>query len=685
MNNKIISSIISIAAVFGVLQNVELTKIAQAESTPTTTISVADNSVVADPVTITFVVPVASVNADKSLGLGALPTNILVNLSNGMTYQASNVSWDSGTPTYNGDVDGTYTFSGTLTAPDGSDYTNPNNLKANVDLILTGSSAGDEGSTTPPLSTPTTTPIVSPATVNLGVAGNFVILAKSGVSVTGTASVVGDIGASPIAATGITGFGLILDHSGVFSTSALVTGNIFAADYTDPTPANLTTAVLNMQAAYTDGAGRAPDVTELGAGNIGGMTLAPGVYKWTTGLSIPTDVTLSGGANDVWIFQVAQTLIVNSSAKIVLSGGAKANNIFWVVTGQTTIGTSAVFDGNILDRTAVVLDTSAQLNGRALAQTAVTLDSNAVTIPPDSVTIPNPTNTGVNGGDEGSTTPPIIPVNQGSNGNEDGTTTVDEGSTTPPIIPVNQGSNGDENSTTTVVATTTPATSTTTPATEIKNNAEVSSSPSSSSGSFYGGFSTPPLASSALATTPSSLTETFCPLLTSYMRLNGNNDGTQVAKLQAFLKNNQDLNVDVTGIFDQKTDAAVRAFQTKYVSDTMGPWGVTLPSGYVYITTSKKINQISCDTPLTLSSSDMAIINAYKGQQTRNSQGTQGNNTTGLIVPPSEQNATSTSNATTTPITPQIGLNTDIGLANTASVANASVLQRMWDFIKNIF
>lgn len=121
-------------------------------------------------------------------------------------------------------------------------------------------------------------------------------------------------------------------------------------------------------------------MTELGAGNIGGLTLTPGVYKWSTGVTIPTDVTLSGSANDVWIFQVAQNLNVSSAAHIILSGGAQAGNIFWVVAGQTTIGTTAVFNGNILDQTAIVLNTGATLNGRALAQTAVTLDSNAVTM-----------------------------------------------------------------------------------------------------------------------------------------------------------------------------------------------------------------------------------------------------------------------------------------------------------------
>jgi hypothetical protein len=220
------------------------------------------------------------------------------------------------------------------------------------------------------------------APVNLGTAGNYMILAKSGISTTGTTSIVGDIGVSPIAATAITGFALVADASNQFSTSSLVTGKVYAADYAVPTPANLTTAVLDMQTAYTDAAGRAlPDFTELGAGNIDGMTLVHGLYKWGTVVTIPTGVTLKGGANDVWIFQIAQGLTVGNGAIVTLSGGAQAKNIFWQVAGQTTLGTTSDFKGIVLCQTAIVLNTGAVMNGRALAQTAVTLIANAITAP----------------------------------------------------------------------------------------------------------------------------------------------------------------------------------------------------------------------------------------------------------------------------------------------------------------
>ena len=224
--------------------------------------------------------------------------------------------------------------------------------------------------------------------VDLGTAANFVILTESGVSSTSGTTVVGDIGVSPIAATAITGFGLIIDSTGTFSTSSMVTGKLYAADYASPTPTYLTTAIGDMGTAYTDAAGRAAFVTELGAGNIGGMILAPNVYKWSSAVSIPTDVTLLGGANDVWIFQIAGTLDISSGKKVILSGGAQANNIFWQVAGQTTLETTSQFDGNILCMTAVVMQTGASLDGRILAQTASTLDSNDVTAP--LVNVPEP-------------------------------------------------------------------------------------------------------------------------------------------------------------------------------------------------------------------------------------------------------------------------------------------------------
>lgn len=220
-----------------------------------------------------------------------------------------------------------------------------------------------------------------PFPVNLGTSGSFAILAESGISTVPTSAITGDIGISPAAASYITGFSLTADATNVFSTSPQVVGKVYAADYAPPTPSNMTTAVGDMQTAFTDAAGRAPAVTELGAGDISGMTLSQGVYKWGTGLLISTDVTLSGSANDVWIFEIAQDLTVANGANIKLIGGARAKNIFWQVSGAATLGTTSHFEGDILCQTAIDLRTGASINGRLLAQTAVNIDSSTVVKP----------------------------------------------------------------------------------------------------------------------------------------------------------------------------------------------------------------------------------------------------------------------------------------------------------------
>ncbi|MHB8581385.1 MAG: ice-binding family protein [Ignavibacteriaceae bacterium] len=223
----------------------------------------------------------------------------------------------------------------------------------------------------------------SPAPVNLGTAGNFVILAKTGISTTGTTNITGNIGVSPAAATYITGFGLIMDASGTYSTSSLITGNVYSADYTSPTPTNMTTAIGDMQTAYTNAAGRSsPDYSELYTGILTGQTLVHGLYKWGTGVSIgAAGVTISGKSTDVWIFQIAQNLTVANGAIVTLSGGALASNVFWQVAGQVTIGTTAEMKGIILCQTGIAMNTGATLNGRALAQSAVTLEANTVVKP----------------------------------------------------------------------------------------------------------------------------------------------------------------------------------------------------------------------------------------------------------------------------------------------------------------
>ena len=214
------------------------------------------------------------------------------------------------------------------------------------------------------------------AAVNLGLAGKFVILSKSGITNVYKSAVTGDIGTSPITGAAI---GL---------TCAEVTGAIYSVNAAGPLPctitnaSRLTSSVSNMQTAYTDAAGRSnPNFVNLGGGNIGGKTLTAGLYTWTSALVIPTDVTISGGPNDVWIFQVAGTLTMSSAVNIKLAGGAQAKNIFWQTTGAVTLGTTSHFEGTILSATGINLQTGASINGRLLAQTAVTLQMNTVTKP----------------------------------------------------------------------------------------------------------------------------------------------------------------------------------------------------------------------------------------------------------------------------------------------------------------
>ncbi|MFZ3043768.1 MAG: ice-binding family protein [Minisyncoccia bacterium] len=230
----------------------------------------------------------------------------------------------------------------------------------------------------------------SPTTVNLGTAGNYAILAETGISAMGTPSVTGDIGVSPAAASSLTGFTPTLSADGTFSTSALVTGKIYASDYAGSASSTLATAVTDMQSAYIDAVGRAYSAAyNLGSGNISGRVLPPGIYKWRVGVTITSDVTFLGGADDVWILQIPGTLSVSPIVKVVLMGGAQAKNIFWQVGGQANIGANATFNGTILDQSNIVLAAGAQMNGRALTQAAVVLDGGTITTPvPASIPAP---------------------------------------------------------------------------------------------------------------------------------------------------------------------------------------------------------------------------------------------------------------------------------------------------------
>jgi len=219
--------------------------------------------------------------------------------------------------------------------------------------------------------------------VNLGMASSFAVLSKSGVTDVYASAITGDVGASPITGAAI---GL---------TCTEVSGTIYTVDAAGPLPCRvtdatgLTAAVGDEETAYNDAAGRTtPDFVNLGAGEIGGLNLAPGLYTWSTGLTLSNDVTLTGGPNDVWIFQVAGTITEASAKRVTLAGGAQAKNVFWQSAGAVTIGTTAHFEGTILSKTMIAMNTGASTNGRLLAQTAVTLQQNAITIPVEVTTPP---------------------------------------------------------------------------------------------------------------------------------------------------------------------------------------------------------------------------------------------------------------------------------------------------------
>jgi hypothetical protein len=220
--------------------------------------------------------------------------------------------------------------------------------------------------------------------VDLGLASGFAILAKAGISTVPKSNIIGNIGVSPIAATAMTGFSLIADVSHTHSTSTQVSGKCFAADYTVPTSSDLTVTVLNMQAAFTDAYGR-PNTNgvEFKAGLIGGETLMPGVYTWTSSINIASDIVLDGQGkpNSVFILQTSKSLVVAANVNVILRGGAQASNIFWAVSEAVTVGVGAHLEGNILAQTSATFLTHSSINGRILAQTAVVLQMTTVKQP----------------------------------------------------------------------------------------------------------------------------------------------------------------------------------------------------------------------------------------------------------------------------------------------------------------
>jgi Ice-binding-like len=201
--------------------------------------------------------------------------------------------------------------------------------------------------------------------VELGSAGGFAVLAGSTVTNTGKTTVTGDLGVSP--GTAVTGF-----------PPGIVVGIQHAADTASAA------GIASLTTAYNDAKGRTLCPVSV-SGNLGGQTLKPGLYKSTSGLAVTSgDLTLDakGNSNGVFIFQIASTLTSTAGRAVILTGGAKASNVFWQVGSSATLGTNSTFVGTILSDQSISLATGASLQGRALARIgAVTLDTNAVSRP----------------------------------------------------------------------------------------------------------------------------------------------------------------------------------------------------------------------------------------------------------------------------------------------------------------
>lgn len=218
------------------------------------------------------------------------------------------------------------------------------------------------------------------ATVGLGHAGDFAVLAGTTVTNTGNSIINGDLGVSP--GTAITGFfpvdgGPGVVHGTIYTPLQICSPNKACLTKTNDVAALGQAALL---VAYNDAAGRNVAPVDKTGIDLGGKTLPPGLYKSTSGLAITGDLTLAG--NGVYIFQMATTLTVNSGSRVVLSRGAKAANVFWQVGSSATLFTNSVFEGTILAHDAIAIQTGAKVNGRALAlNAAVTLDTNAITRP----------------------------------------------------------------------------------------------------------------------------------------------------------------------------------------------------------------------------------------------------------------------------------------------------------------
>jgi hypothetical protein len=340
------------------------------------------------PPTVTSVTPL-----DGSTGV--CPNNGLITATFSKPMNPATISNSTFTLTLNGaSVSGTVTY---VVATQIATFTPLATLAASTTFnatITTGAADtfGNTLATNKMWTFTTSPPCPAPAAVALGAACTYGVLAGTTVTNTGATHVTGpspsgDLGLSP--GTSATGFQdpPANTYVGTGTHTAglgLVSGIIHLTDPPPPSPTSAAAAQAALTVAYNDLAGRTAPAPATVAGDLGGLTLAPGIYKSTSTLGITGAVTLDGqgNANAVWIFQIASSLTTLGSSSVVLAGGASAHNIFWQVGSSATLGTNSTFNGSILALTSVTLTTGATLNGRALASNgAVTLDTNMVTVP----------------------------------------------------------------------------------------------------------------------------------------------------------------------------------------------------------------------------------------------------------------------------------------------------------------
>jgi len=229
-----------------------------------------------------------------------------------------------------------------------------------VVVLITGCKK-DETTITNPIVIPEQTTVM--AAVPVGGASNFAILAGSEITNTGATIITGDIGLNP--GTSVGGF-----PPGILNGALYINGTLAEQ------------AKLDLVTAYNNAAGRtSTDMVTL-SGNIGGLTLTPGLYMSTSSLAISSgDLTFDaqGDATAVFIIQIASTLTTTSGRQVILSGGAQASHIFWQVGSSATFGTTSVFKGRILAMESITFNTGATLNGQALTRTGgITMEGNTI-------------------------------------------------------------------------------------------------------------------------------------------------------------------------------------------------------------------------------------------------------------------------------------------------------------------